>query len=113
VVVVVFDVVVLVVVFDVELVMLVVVFDVELMVLVVVFDVELVVLIGVVVDEDVVVGFPVGGTRVVDGGAGVVGREGVAEQVLTCRPAVSDARPSLCIWSMKPGGSVPTYALKL
>jgi hypothetical protein len=94
-------------------VVLVVAFDVELVVLVVVFDVELVVLVGVV-DTDVVVGVPVGGgTRVVDGGAGVVGREGVAEQVLTCRPAVSDARPSLCIWSMKPGGSVPTYALKL
>jgi hypothetical protein len=94
-------------------VVLVVAFDVELVVLVVVFDVELVVLVGVV-DTDVVVGVPVGGgTRVVDGGAGVVGREGVAEQVLTCRPAVSDARPSLCIWSMEPGGSVPTYALKL
>jgi hypothetical protein len=102
--------VVLLVAFDVELVVL-VAFDVELVVLVVVFDVELVVLVGVV---DVVVGVPVGGgTRVVDGGAGVVGREGVAEQVLTCRPAVSDARPSLCIWSMGPGGSVPTYALKL
>lgn len=48
-----------VVVFDV--VVLVDVFDVELVMLVVVFDVELVVLIGVVVDEDVVVGFPVGG----------------------------------------------------
>lgn len=49
----------------------------------------------------------------VDGGAGVVGREGFAEQVLTCRPAVSDARPSGCNWSIKLGGSVPTYALKL
>lgn len=99
----------------VEVVVVVDVFDVELVVLVVVVDVdvELVVLVWVLVDEDVVVGFPVGGTRVVDGGAGVVGREGVAEQVLTCRPAVSEARPSLCSWSTKPGGSVPTYALKL
>ena len=97
----------------VEVVVVVDVFDVELVVLVVVVGVELVVLVWVFVDEDVVVGFPVGGTRVVDGGAGVVGREGVAEQVLTCRPAVSEARPSLCSWSTKPGGSVPTYALKL
>jgi hypothetical protein len=50
---------------------------------------------------------------VVDGGAGVVGREGVGEHVLTCRPCVREARPADCIWSMGPGGRVPTYALKL
>jgi hypothetical protein len=45
---------------------------------------------------------------VVIGAAGAVPREGVAEQVLTWRPAVSDARPSGARGSEKPAGSDPT-----
>jgi len=44
------------------------------------------------VGEVVVVGCP--GVTVVVGAAGFVPKDGVAEQVLTCRPAVRDARPS-------------------
>jgi hypothetical protein len=51
--------------------------------------------------------------KLVGGGGGVAGREGDGKQVLTCRPAVSDARPSCCRGSEGPGGSVPTNALKL
>lgn len=77
----------------------------------VVVDVVLVLVVEVVrvaVPVDVVVDNVSGGTKVVDGGAGLVGSEGVAKQVLTCRPAVSDARPSCCRGSGEPGGSVPT-----
>lgn len=53
------------------------------------------------------------GVTVVVGAAGAVPRDGVAEQVLTCRPAVRDTRPSCPNGSENPGGRVPTYALKL
>lgn len=49
----------------------------------------------------------------VGGVGGFVPSEGVAEQVLTWRPAVSDASPSGPRGSEGPGGRVPTYALKL
>lgn len=42
-----------------------------------------------------------------------VPKEGFAWQVVTCRPAVSEARPSGPSGSEKPSGTVPTYALKL
>jgi hypothetical protein len=46
-------------------------------------------------------------------GGGAVPREGVAEQVLTCKPTVKEARPCCPSGSENPGGTVPTYALKL
>lgn len=42
------------------------------------------------------------------GDAGFVPREGVAEQVLTCRPAVRDASPSGPRGSDGPAGRIPT-----
>jgi hypothetical protein len=51
-----------------------------------------VVLVVVVGCADVVL--VVVGVTVVVGAAGAVPRDGVAEQVFTCKPAVRDARPS-------------------
>jgi hypothetical protein len=59
---------------------------------VVVDFVEVVLVVVVVGCADVVL--VVVGVTVVVGAAGEVPRDGVAEQVLTCRPAVRDARPS-------------------
>ena len=42
-----------------------------------------------------------------------VPKDGLAWQVVTCRPTVSEARPSVPSGSEKPSGTVPTYALKL
>jgi hypothetical protein len=47
------------------------------------------------------------------GGAGAVPRDGVAEHVETCSPAVRETRPSWPKGSENPAGRVPTYALKL
>jgi hypothetical protein len=48
------------------------------------------------------------GLTVVVGGAGAVPRDGVAEQVETCSPAVRETRPSWPRGSENPAGSVPT-----
>jgi hypothetical protein len=48
------------------------------------------------------------GVTVVVGGAGAVPRDGVAEQVETCSPAVRETRPSWPKGSENPAGSVPT-----
>lgn len=63
----------------------------------------------------VVVGFD---TRVVVatavvGAAGSVARDGLAEQVLTLRPARREVSPSAAKGSEAPGATVPTKALKL
>jgi hypothetical protein len=60
--------------------------------------------IPVVVDDVVVAVFETGG---------FVPNEGCGRQVVTSSPAVSDARPSGSSGSAGPGGTVPTYALKL
>ena len=69
---------------------------------------EVVVVVGAEPGEVVVVV-----TDVVVGDEEGVPRDGVAEQVLTWRPAVSDTRPSGPRGSEGPAGRVPTYALKL
>jgi hypothetical protein len=69
---------------------------------------EVVVVVGAEPGEVVVVV-----TVVEVGDEGAVPRDGVAEQVLTWRPAVSDTRPSGPRGSEGPAGRLPTYALKL
>jgi hypothetical protein len=86
----------------------------ELVVLVGAVDVDVGGLLGLVVLDIVgvvvltcVVELVVGLTVVV-GGAGAVPRDGVAEQVETCSPAVRETRPSWPRGSENPAGSVPT-----
>lgn len=78
-----------------------------LVVLVLVGVVELVVDVGLEVEVDVVVVTEVVGGEVV-GVTGLVPRDGVAEQVVTCRPAVKDARASGPSGSEGSSGTVPT-----
>lgn len=78
-------------------------------------DVEVdVVVVDVGDDVGLVVGVDVVVVTVVDV-AVVVGtpRDGVALQVVTCRPAVNEARPSGPSGSEGSSGTVPTYGLKL
>ena len=75
----------------------------------VVLGVELVV--GLVVGFEVVVVTEVVGGAVV--GLTGVPRDGVAEQVVTCSPAVREARASGPSGSDGSSGTVPTYGLKL
>lgn len=80
-----------------------------LLVLVLVGVVELVVDVEVEagVDVDVVVVTEVVGGEVV-GVTGLVPRDGVAEQVVTCRPAVKEARASGPRGSEGSSGTLPT-----
>lgn len=80
-----------------------------LLVLVLVGVVELVVDVGleVEVDVDVVDVTDVVGGEVV-GVTGLVPRDGVAEHVVTCRPAVKEARASGPSGSEGSSGTVPT-----
>lgn len=88
-----------------------------LLLLVVVLVLELLVDVGVVVVEVVDVGVEtevdvvvvtdvVGGTVV--GVTGLVPKDGVAEQVVTCKPAVNEARASGPSGSEGSSGTVPT-----
>lgn len=67
-----------------------------------------VVVVGLEVPVVVVVPGPPGLLLVVVGDAGLVPSEGLASQVVTCKPMVRDARPSPWRGSEKPGGTVPT-----
>ena len=79
-------------------------------------------MVMIVVSEVLIEGVTVGLSVVVVVAGGLLGEvgedglvpsEGLAWQVVTCRPAVKDARPSFWRGSSKPAGTVPTKGLKL